>query len=43
MRMHHISQLWMFLLSLRSNNIGAKGARFLADALKMNQVLVSIK
>ncbi|KAJ3608436.1 hypothetical protein NHX12_025483 [Muraenolepis orangiensis] len=29
-------------ISLRSNNIGPKGACFLAEALKMNQVLVSI-
>lgn len=29
--------------SLRNNNIGSKGAKFLAEALKMNQVLTSIK
>lgn len=29
--------------SLRNNNIGYKGAKFLGEALKMNQVLVSIK
>lgn len=33
----------LFDCSLRNNNIGSKGARFLAEALKMNQVLVSVK
>lgn len=32
--------LWF---SLRNNNIGSKGAKFLAEALKMNQALVSLK
>lgn len=31
------------LFSLRNNNIGSKGAKFLAEALKMNQVLISLK
>lgn len=31
------------LFSLRSNNIGSKGAKYLAEALKMNQALVSLK
>lgn len=32
-----------FWFSLRNNNIGSKGAKFLAEALKMNQALVSLK
>lgn len=38
---YHLTSCLSF--SLRNNNIGSKGARFLAEALKMNQVLVSIK
>lgn len=35
--------LSMSSFSLRNNNIGSKGARFMSEALKMNQVLVSVK
>lgn len=40
-----LKQLLLFMpsFSLRNNNIGSKGARFLSEALKMNQVLVSVK
>lgn len=32
-----------FINSLHGNNIGTKGAKTLAEALKMNQVIVSVK